>query len=231
MQDARIERGMAAQSTLRRERTAVGELPLGWKVGFGAPAAMAKLGIGAPLVGFLARSALVESGALISLAGWKKPVVEPEIAVYLGADLPAQAGRGAVIAAIAALGPALELADVDFPPDEVEKILAGNIYQRGVILGKSETARAGGALDGLCGIVMRNGMESGRTADPQAATGELLGIVQHVADTLAACGEKLRAGQVIITGSIVPPLFVEAGEEVAFTLEPLGTVSVRFARD
>jgi 2-keto-4-pentenoate hydratase len=39
----------------------------------------------------------------------------------------------------------------------------------------------------------------------------------------------LRAGQIIITGSIVPPLWVEAGEEIVFALEPVGSVSIRFA--
>ena len=35
---------------------------------------------------------------------------------------------------------------------------------------------------------------------------------RHVADVLAAFGERLRAGDVIITGSIVPPLLVEPDE-------------------
>ena len=38
--DPRIARGMRAQLARRRERIAAGEAPLGWKVGFGAPAAM-----------------------------------------------------------------------------------------------------------------------------------------------------------------------------------------------
>jgi len=58
---------------------------------------------------------------------------------------------------------------------------------------------------------------------------ELIDIVRHVADTLAAFGEKLSAGAVIITGAIVPPFPVEPGEEIFFQLEPVGTVSVRFA--
>src|SRR6266508_4470699 len=40
--------------------------------------------------------------------------------------------------AIASIGPAIELADVDFPPDDVEMILAGNIYNRYVILGSMD---------------------------------------------------------------------------------------------
>ncbi len=227
--DLRITRGMSAQLARRRERLAAGAKPLGWKAGFGAPAAMEKLKLAAPLIGFLTDQALIASDATLSLAGWKKPVVEPEIAVYIGNNLPAGADRNTVTAAIAGLGPAIELADVDRPPDDVEQILAGNIYQRGVVLSARDDSRAGGRLDGLCGIIMRNGKEFARTSDPQAATGELLGIVRHVADTLAAFGERLRAGQVIITGSIVPPLWVEAGEHIEFALDPIGGVSIRFA--
>jgi len=227
--DPRLVRGMAAQLNRRRECIKAGEKPLGWKVGFGAPAALEKLGIQAPLIGFLTDQALVASGSTISLAGWTKPVAEPEIAVHMGKDLRAGADRDTAKAAIAGLGPAIELADVDRPPDDVEQILAGNIYQRGVILGARNASRAGGVLDGLSGRILRNGTEFAQTTDPQALTGELIGIVRHVADVLAEWGEKLRAGQIIITGSVVPPLWVEAGEEVAFNLDPLGSVSIRFA--
>ena len=52
-EDPRIARGMKLQLAKRRERIAAGEKPLGWKMGFGAPAAMAKLNISAPLIGYL----------------------------------------------------------------------------------------------------------------------------------------------------------------------------------
>jgi len=228
-EDPRIARGMQMQLSRRREHLARGEQSLGWKVGFGAPAAMEKLGINAPLIGFLTDRALVASGATLSLANWKKPLAEPEIAVHMGSDLPAGADSDAVKRAIKGIGPAIELADLDRPPDDVEQILAGNIYQRHVILGPCDSSRAGCVLDGLTGRILRNGTEIARTSDPQANTGNLIGIVRHVADVLAACGEQLRAGQIIITGSIVPPLWVEAGEAVDFQLDPLGGVSVRFA--
>lgn len=229
MHDPRIARGMAAQLARRRERLNAGDTALGWKVGFGAPAAMERLAITAPLVGFLTGSALIPSGTPLSLAGWKKPVAEPEIAVHIGRDLPGGSDLDAARAAIAGLGPAIELADVDRPPDDVERILAGNIYQRNVILGPRDVSRAGGRLDGLLGRVSRNGTEIASTSDPQAMTGELIGIVRHVADTLAAFGERLRAGQIIITGSIVPPLWVEPGDDIVFELLPIGAVSIRFA--
>jgi 2-keto-4-pentenoate hydratase len=227
--DQRILRGMAVQLGRRRERLDAGEQPLGWKVGFGAPAAMQKLAIQAPLIGFLTDQALVATGATVSLAGWSKPVAEPEIAVHMGRNLSAGADRDTVKAAIAGLGPAIELADVDRPPDDVERILAGNIYQRGIVVGPCDASRAGGVVDGLHGHVARNGSAFAQTSDPQALTGNLIDIVRHVAETLAAFGQTLRAGQIVITGSIVPPLWVEASEEIVFKLDPVGSVSIRFA--
>jgi 2-keto-4-pentenoate hydratase len=227
--DPRIARGMQAQLAKRRARIDAGETPLGWKVGFGAPAAMAKFGIAAPLVGFLMRPALVAPGDTASLAGWSKPVAEPEIAVHMGSDLVAGADETTAKAAIAALGPAIELADLAFPPNDVEQILAGNIYQRHVILRAPDATRAGARTDGLLCRVTRHGAEAARTDNPQAATGAIVGIVRHVADLLAAFGERLRAGEVIITGSTVPPLFIEPDEDtIAFALDPVGEVSVRF---
>jgi 2-keto-4-pentenoate hydratase len=229
--DPRIRRGMAVQLGRRSERLSAGERPLGWKVGFGSPAAMQKLAIKAPLIGFLTNEALVATGATVSLAGWSKPAAEPEIAVHMGRDLPAGADRDTVKVAIAGLGPAIELADVDRPPEDVEHILAGNIYQRGIVVGPCDASRAGGVVEGLHGHIARNGSAFAQTSDPQALTGDLIEIVRHVADTLAAFGQTLRAGQIIITGSIVPPLWVEAGEEVVFKLDPVGSVSVRFAAE
>jgi 2-keto-4-pentenoate hydratase len=229
--DPRVARGMKAQLGVRRSRISGGEAPLGWKVGFGAPAMMQKLGIGAPLVGFLMQRALVPSGGTASLAGWVKPVAEPEIAVHIGSDLAGGGDRAAAAAAIAALGPAIELADVDLPFEDPEAILKGNIFQRHVILGEPDASRAGGNTDGLTAVVYRRGAESARTSDPEAATGKIVDIVRHVADLLAAFGEKLAAGDVIIAGSVVPPLFIEADETgVAYTLDPVGKVSVSFAR-
>ena len=224
--DPRILRGMTAQRELRQGRLNAGEKLIGWKVGFGAPAAMERLKIDAPLVGFLTDGALVRSGATISFAGWTKPAAEPEIAVYMGSDLLDTSNRATIQSAIASIGPAIELADINFPPEDVEAILSGNIYNRHVILGQTDPSRAGCVLDGLVGHIHRNGMEVASTTDPQASTGDLIDIVRHVADLLAAVGERLRAGEVIITGSIVPPLWIASEEEIRFTLDPIDTISI-----
>jgi 2-keto-4-pentenoate hydratase len=223
---------MAAQFERRRELLNAGHKPLGWKLAFGGPAAMQRLHTNAPLVGFLMQSALVSSSSSISIADWKKPAAEPEIAVHLGKDLPAGADRDTAKAAISGLGPAIELADVDHPSDDVEGTLARNIYQRHIILGRNDVTRAGGILDGLTGHVFRNGFEIANVSGPQALqelTGELLDIVRHVANLLAVLNETLQAGQIMIAGSIIPPLWVAPGEEIVFNLAPVDTVSIRFA--
>jgi 2-keto-4-pentenoate hydratase len=217
---------MRRQLELRRARIAAGDAALGWKLGFGTPAAMEGLGTDAPLVGFLLRGAALEPGAAVSIAGWTNPVVEPEIAVTMGRDLPLTSDRQTVSAAIAAIGPAIELADLSFAPDDVEAILAADVYQRHVLLGRQERARAGGLLDGLVGTVDRDGVRLATVDDLEAAPGDLLGNVMHVANLLAAVGETLRAGEIIITGSIVPPIRADGPTRVRYVLDPLGTVEV-----
>jgi 2-keto-4-pentenoate hydratase len=227
--DPRIKSGMQQQLRCRRELLAAGKKPLGWKLAFGGPAALERLRINAPLVGFLMADAVVASGSTISFAGWKKPAAEPELTVYLGNDLAPSADRKTTMDAIVGLGAAIEVADVDHPSDDVEGTLARNIYQRHVILSPCEAAHAGGNLSGLNPRVLRNGAEMANTSDFGALTGELITIVGHVANLLAHFGETLRAGQIIIAGSITPPIWVEPGETIGFHLEPLQPIFINFA--
>ena len=53
--------------------------------------------------------------------------------------------------------------------------------------------------------------------------------VAVIAMLLAACGEQLRAGEVVIMGSVVPPMAVERGDSVVVELPPLGGLAVRLA--
>jgi 2-keto-4-pentenoate hydratase len=231
LDDERIARGMRTQLAQRAARIAGGETAIGWKVGFGAPAAMQNFGITAPLVGYLMRSGRLESGSAASLSGWVKPVAEPEIAVHIGRDLEGGGDLAAAAGAVAGVAPAIELADLDQPPKDVEAILSGNIYHRRVLLGPRDDTRVGADISGLSARVFRRGAEVAQTGDLEANTGKLIDIVRHVADLLAACGERLHAGSFIICGSVVPPLFVEPDEtEISFTLDPIGSVTARFER-
>ncbi len=229
--DPRIKKGLSAQLAVRRARMAAGETPIGWKVGFGAPGALEKFGLAKPITGYLMQKALLRSGATASFLGWMKPVAEPEIAAHMGKDLPADAATATIAAAIASLTPAIELADFHPPPtpETLDDVLANDIFQRHVVLGSQ--SRSGSSTAGLIGHVKRRGVEAGRTDDPEALTGKIVDIIGHVASTLAAFGERLRAGDIVICGSILPPIFIDEDEtELVYDLEPIGPVSVRFSR-
>jgi 2-keto-4-pentenoate hydratase len=217
---------MEQQLTIRRQRLEAGEKAVGWKVGFGSTAAMARLGIDAPLVGFLNDKTQLASGGTAALTNWTNGLAEPEIALYLGRDLDAGADRETAKAAIAAVGPAIELADINFPPEDVEAILAGDVYHRHFILGRADSLRAGCVLDGLVGRVYHNENEIAAVTDSQSLTGDLIDIVRQVADLLAAFGETLRAGELIITGSIMPPFQIAAHDTIRYALDPVDTISV-----
>jgi 2-keto-4-pentenoate hydratase len=227
-----IKKGLIAQLAKRRERMASGEKPLGWKVGLGAPALMQKLGLAAPLTGYLMQRSLLLSGSTISLDGWVKPVAEPEICIRMLQDLPGGASPDAVAAAIKEVLAAIELADFNPAPepDNLDAVLEGDLYQRHVIL--CGNTRPGASVQGLVSRVERRETEFARTGDPEALTGKLIDIVAHVANVLAACGERLRAGEVVITGSITPPIVIEPDEiSLSHAIDPIGAVSVGFSRE
>jgi 2-keto-4-pentenoate hydratase len=229
LNDPRIQAGMRRQFALLEQRRRDGARRIGWKVGFGAPAAKEKLKIESALVGFLLDRALLPDGASISLAGWSKPVAEPEIAVEIGRDVPAGASAQEAAQCIAAIGPAIELADIDGTMDDVESILAGDIFQRHVIFGPRKAVPLPDGLSALSGAVIRNGEAVPVPADLEANTGRLLDTVRQVAATLAAFGEMLRAGDVVIAGSVTPPLLLGADDRtLTWELRPIGRIGVNF---
>ena len=203
-----IETGTEALLTRRREILTQGAEPIGWKVGFNVPEIQQKLGIDAPLAGFLTTDSLIEDA-------WDEYpiVVESEVAVELGDD-----GRS-----IAALLPAIELAD---PPDldlELEQILAGNIFHRAVTFGpRVETAQPGAAR------ILVNGEEQ-HSIDAERTGANLEAMVEAVAARLEAAGEELRPGERIITGVLAPPHEATEGDTVRLELDALGSVEVRFS--
>lgn len=226
--DERIIAGMRDQLAVRDELLRTGERQLGWKVGFGAPAALEKLGTDRPLVGFLLESAVIGDGASVAIGGWTAPALEPEIAVHLAEDVPAGASWEQVRAAIGGLSAAIELADVSPPPEDPRAILAGNIFQRHVMLGPVDESRS--TAERIGGRVVVDGAEHSANDDPASITGEVVEVVRLTGELLEAVGERLRAGQVVITGSVVPPVQIAPDQAVAIDLGPLGGLRVQLVR-
>ena len=179
---------------------------LGWKAAFGSPEGRQRLGLERPLAAPLPDTGLLDSGAMVSLAGWTKPVLETEVAIWVG--------RG--------LGVAIELVDLTFPPDDVERILASGIFHRHLVLGPPRAQ----TLAGATATVTCDGEEVGATDDLTALTGEHDWVLAAVRD---AAGRELREGEVVIAGAVVPPSPVEPGQRWQVDLGPLGRLAVAFA--
>jgi 2-keto-4-pentenoate hydratase len=207
-----VERGTAAMLVRRRERLAQGAEPLGWKVGFNISAAQQKLGIDAPLAGFLSTDGLLENGGEVSLADGPV-IVESEVAVELGDDARS----------IVALLPALEITD---PPDldqDVEAILAGNIFHRAVAFGpRVDVREPGGAR-----ILVNEQLE--HEVAPAETAAHLDDMIEAVRRRLLAADEDLSPGDRIITGVIAPPHAAQPGDVVRLELQALGSVQLLFA--
>jgi 2-keto-4-pentenoate hydratase len=212
--DERIQRGMAAQLGDMRRALDRDERPLGWKLGFGTPPAMQKLGTDAPLVGHLLTANRLESGAIVDISKWANPKLEPEIV--------ARAGEKGEVAAI---GAAIELADMDPNESDPEAILAGNIFQRHVLLGP--VTEGADPADATLRVLV-NGEEVAAQDDVTSATGDLGKLLEHVKKTLEAAGAELERGDMVICGSIVPALDVKPGDTVEVRLPPLGSLTVTF---
>jgi 2-keto-4-pentenoate hydratase len=120
------------------------------------------------------------------------------------------------------------MVDLPSPPNDPGAVLEGGFAHRAVILGAQDASRAGGDFSGLSTTVTANGEPFAAEEDPEGAVGgDILGLVRHAADYLGAFGQRLEAGQFLITGStIAPPPQVEAGQHLVFELGGLGTVEV-----
>jgi 2-keto-4-pentenoate hydratase len=226
--DPRIARGLEAQLRAWRSRIESGERRVGWKIALNMPAVQERLGISAPVIGALSSGGELSPGASHSLAGGTSVGVEPEVAVHLSAAVPAGESRERATAAIGALGAAIEVVDIDMPFDDLELILARNVFQRAFVLGPALASQAGGDLEEVRASVRKNGVEQ-ESAQAAEVIGDLAELVIGVADLLAEAGDGLAAGDVIISGSLTPIVFVQAGDRIEVDLGPLGKLETSFS--
>jgi len=198
--DPRVERGMRRQLAERPGDR------IGWKLALNAPPLMERLGLAEPALGWLARSLVEEDEH--SLAGATNPAVEPELLL--------EAGEGG---AVARMGVALEVVDFDRPLDDLEEVVAANVFHRAVAVGElAEPAAPANAVFSV------NGEERARPV-PAEEPGDTLAFV---ADFLGRLGQRLAPGELVIAGALAPAAPVTPGDVVELGVEPLGSVTLRF---
>ncbi len=158
--------------------------------------------------------------------------VEAEIAFRLGADLPPRDdpySRAEVIAAIACCVPAIEILDSRFTDPDARirwALLAdasthgGFVYGRPPRTGRGSTSRARPVRLLVDGQVVKTG-----TANP---AGDMIRLIQWLADTGAHWAGGLRAGQYITCGSWTGKDFVGASAQVQVEFAHAGSATVEF---
>jgi 2-oxo-3-hexenedioate decarboxylase/2-keto-4-pentenoate hydratase len=207
---------------------------IGYKIGCTSPVMQQYLDIPHPCGGGVFAKGVFDSGASLSTADFVRVGVECEIAVKLARDLalteqPFTAEW--VAESIEAYLPAIEIVDdryVDWQTLGAPTLVADDFFAAGCVLGKP-VARVG--LPDVLHVVGRaliNGVEVGRGSGADVL-GHPHNALAWLANHLAADGKSLRAGQLILTGSLVKTVWLDAGDEVVMELEGLGRVSATFS--
>lgn len=187
-----------------------------------------------PMVGTLLKSLIRDSGDLVEL-DCASVFVESEIGLILKRDLEGpNLSHADILGAIEAFLPAIEIAPLR--PGVMEgkfswpHLVAVQKAKGGfVILGRQLTSPKNfdPRLEGC--LVSVNG-EAKAGAVGFEAMGSPIAVVAAIAAKLHEIGEKLHAGQVIITGSLPPPQEIGKNDSNAMVeFQTLGQVSVRFA--
>lgn len=209
MTDPRIADGLKEQLASWRAELKGGAKRVGWKVGFNLPAVQEMFGVEEPALGYLTSATVLVPGAAYSAAGSTRLVVEPEVAVEIAAD-----------GDIGSYAPAIELADMDRPLDDLQAIIAEDIFHRGVIFGEFRS-------DLETPIVARVTIDGEERAAAEAPADYFDGIAELASRLLGEQGESLHPGDRIICGIITPIVPVEPGDAVTVDLGPLGSLDVR----
>jgi 2-keto-4-pentenoate hydratase len=224
----KIQRGMQRQLALWRESVAP-QQRLGWKIGFNLAADQQRLGLPSAMVGFLCGARRLAPGGSYPAPPCARLLIEPEVALLIGADLPAGAGAAQANAAIEAYTAALELVDTTRSvSDDIEAILAGNMFHEAVVLGEQRLAPADYHREQLALSLRINNREVA-TLEQQRVPKEFSALIITVANILAAHGERLRKGDWIITGAAARAVPVQAGDEIVLEMGALGKVSLNIA--
>ena len=212
----------------RRRRD--GERVIGKKIGVTSKAVQDMLGVHQPDFGFLTDRMWVEGDIDIAAHKLIQPRAEAEIAFILKAPL---AGPGVtqadVLAATECIAPCFEIVDSRIAEWKIGIVdtIADNASCGVFVLGEARADPRDFDLPALRVRVTKNGtpLSEGYGA---AVQGSPLEAVAWLANTLGAYGVTLDAGDVILSGSLVPLEPAMAGDVFEMVLEGVGTCTARF---
>ena len=204
---------------------------IGTKLGGGNMAAMAALGLTGPFRGPIFSAFMHDSPARLRREDFLVCIVEAEVGLLINRDLgghPYMLPRDALESAIEAVIPSIEIADarlVDFARRPAAAILADLAYAGAWVRGAAVTDWAGVDWRTLEVRLLSNGSQV-RSATGSLALGDPLQALSVMVADLGHSGEKLKAGQVVSTGTYTMPYLASAGETIVADFGALGKVEV-----
>lgn len=200
---------------------------VGYKVGLTSKAMQTFCGIDHPIAGVVLAERMHKSAATVRRKDFWRLGLEFEIAVRIKSDLPATATTAAAVQPyIAGVCAAIELVDdrdADYAGLDVRSLVADNSWNGGVVL--SSFATTWPALDAVLGKATKDGAPIGEGYG-RDILGHPFNSVAWLNTQLASRGGGLRAGQIVMTGSVMKTVFPTEAAAYRFELEGLGSVGL-----
>jgi 2-oxo-3-hexenedioate decarboxylase/2-keto-4-pentenoate hydratase len=206
---------------------------VGYKIGCTSNVMQQYLNIPHPCGGGVFARGVHESGAALRAADYVRVGVECEIAVRLGADLPAAKApftADGVAGAIEAYLPAIEIVDDRYEQWETlgaPTLVADDFFAAACVLGAPRARNTVPDLLSVNGRALINGEEAGSGTGADVL-GHPHNALAWLANHLAEEGRGLHKGQIVLTGSLVKTLWLKPGDHVVMELDGLGRVEASF---
>ena len=208
--DSVLETALARQLEGWRVVLRGGACRVGWKLGLGDRERIA----GEIAIGHLTSATERPSGGSYATADTGALHADAELALRMGSDVAPEADAGTARTAVADLAAAVEIVDLSYPPDDPESAVAQNVFHRAVAFGPWQPAPLASRSQGT--LVVNGEVRATAPADDDYGP-----KVAALARLLGTMGERLQAGDRIITGSIVQ-VPIAAGDHVVADLGSLG---------
>jgi 2-keto-4-pentenoate hydratase len=203
---------------------------IGYKVGLTSAPMQAFCRIDHPIAGVVLGRRVHRSGARVRRSDFGRLGLEFEIAVRIKSDLPVKSGpwTAEMIAPdIDGVCAAIELVDdrsADYASLDVRSLVADNSWNGGIVL--SEFATTWPDLESVLGRATKERVAIGE-GHGRDILGHPFNSVAWLATQLASRGVGLKAGQVVMTGSVMKTVFPEEAASYRFELEHIGFVEVQ----
>jgi 2-keto-4-pentenoate hydratase len=198
---------------------------IGWKVGLTAPVIQQQFGVHEPVFGCLLAEGCVASGHVFRHQALIEPGFENELCIVLDRDLSAGATVADVAAAVARVYPAFEITETRGDLSrQLALAIADNAQQKAFVLGAPVGREALPELDAVTVRVRLNGAEVA-TASGKAVLGHPYNAVAWLAAGLAPFGERVRAGDYIMSGSFTRQFPLAPGDRIEAVFDGIGTVA------